>query len=235
MLGGHTMDADEGKIRGMLRRLRRQVSDRVDRADCPSEEMLAVFPGGNLPKELRDEVATHLAQCSFCLKDLVSDYKSGEIAGTERVPQRLIDSAVALVQGRETAFDLVVRLVKGSIELISTSAQVIPAPTPVTRGEVSPAQDTALQVEQEVGRFRVAVELDLRDAGMCQVVANVREETGKPAEGVRLSLSSGDRRHASFLTRGGVVVFDRVAPGEYSIVISESGAVVGKIKLSLMM
>jgi hypothetical protein len=52
---------------------------------------------------------------------------------------------------------------------------------------------------------------------------------------VRLSLSSGDREQASFLTRAGVVVFDRIAPGEYGIAVSESGAVVGRIKLSLIL
>ena len=142
---------------------------------------------------------------------------------------------MGLVQGRETLFDLVVRLVKGSIELISTSARVIAMPTPALRGEVKPAEGNALHVEHEVGRFRVAVELDLSEPGTCQVIANVREETGEPAEGVRLSLSSGEREQASFLTRAGTVVFDRIAPGEYGIAVSESGVVVGRIKLSLIL
>jgi hypothetical protein len=142
---------------------------------------------------------------------------------------------MGLVKEREPLFNLVVRLARGSIELIRTSGQLMLSPSPVLRGEVKRAEANSLQVEQEVGRFRIAVELDLTEAGMCQVVANVREETGKPAEGVRLSLSSGDREQASFLTRAGTVVFDRIAPGEYSIAVSESGAVVGKIKLSLMM
>ncbi len=229
------MDADEDKIGRMLRRPTRQARDKVDRANCPGEETLAVFLSGDLPKEARNEVEAHLAQCSFCMQDLVADYKSGELVGIETAPQRLIDKALELVQGRETLFDLIVRLVKGSIELISTSARVIPAPTPALRGEAKPAAGNALQVEHEVGRFRVTVELDLSEAGTCQVVANVREETGEPAEGVRLSLSSGDRTQASFLTRAGIVVFDRIAPGAYSIAVSESDAVVGRIRLSLIL
>ena len=142
---------------------------------------------------------------------------------------------IGLVQGRGTLFDLVVRLARGSIELISTSARVIAAPAPALRGEVKPAAENMLQVEHEVGRFRVAVELDLSAAGMCQVIANVRDDTGEPAEGVRLSLSSGEREQASFLTRHGVVVFDRITPGEYSIAVSESAGVVGRIRLSLIL
>jgi hypothetical protein len=106
---------------------------------------------------------------------------------------------------------------------------------PVVRSEPKAALENALQVEQDVGRFRVAVELDLSEAGMCQVVANVKEESGEPAEGVRLSLTSGDREQASFLTRNGVVVFDRISPGEYSIAVSECGNAVGRIRLNLML
>ena len=228
------MNADEERIAEILRRLMSRTQGRDNQADCPDEETLAVFLSGSLDDAARNLVETHLTSCSLCVEDLVAAYKSGKL-GIDKVPQRLVDNAMGLVQGRETLFDLAVRLVKGSIELISTSARVIPAPAPVLRGEVKPAEANSLQVEQEVGRFRIAVELDLTEAGMCQVVANVREETGELAEGVRLSLSSGDREQASFLTRAGTVVFDRIAPGEYSIAVSESGAVVGKIKLSLMM
>jgi hypothetical protein len=119
--------------------------------------------------------------------------------------------------------------------LISTTARVVAAPVPVLRAEAQESPANRLRVEQEVGRFKVAVELDLSEAGVCQVIANVTEESGEPAEGVRLSLSSGDREHASFLTRAGIVVFDRIAPGEYSIAVSESGTPIGRIRLNLML
>ncbi|HXV79349.1 MAG TPA: hypothetical protein VEG60_05690 [Candidatus Binatia bacterium] len=230
------MSTRDDWVAELLSRLSIRVSGRADRSGCPDEEKLADFLAGHLEKDARATLEAHLAQCSFCTGDLVAAYKSGEVGGLETVPQRLIDQALELIQGRqETVFRLVVRLVRGSIELISTSARVITQPTPALRGEAKPAEGNSLQVEHEVGRFRVAVELDLSEAGICQVVANVREQAGEPAEGVRLSLSSGDREQASFLTRAGIVVFDRIAPGEYSIAVSESGTVVGKIKLSLMM
>lgn len=229
------MGADEEKIAGILRRLTRRKQDRNNRADCPDEETLALFLAGNLAERARSEVETHLTSCSFCVEDLVAAYKSGELAVTENTPQRLVARALALMPRRESLFDLAARLVKDSIELVSTSARVVSAPNPVVRGAAAPMVGNSLQVEQEVGRLRVAVELDLSEAGMCQVVANVREESGVPAEGVRLSLSSGEREQASFLTRGGVVVFDRISPGEYSIAISESGSVVGRIRLNLML
>jgi len=229
------MDTAEEKIPEILRRLGSKAHGRHDRSNCPSEESLAVFLNGDLAGAGRDQLETHLAQCAACADDLVAAYQSAQPGALGEVPQRLIEKALALVPSKGTLFDLTVRLFGDSIELISTSARIIPVPVPVLRGEATPSPSNTLQVEQEVGRFKVAVELDLSEAGVCQVVANVRGESGEPAEGVRLSLNSRDREQASFLTRGGVVVFDRISPGEYSIAVSESGTQVGKIRLNLML
>jgi hypothetical protein len=167
------------------------------------------------------------------LEELVAVYKSG--TGYEIVPERVVQKAMALVERREPVFDLAVRFVKDTIELISTSASVIPMTVPATRNLAKPSQANALHVEQELGRFRIAVELEIGQSGTCQVTANVTESTGAPAEGLRMSLKSGDREQASFLTRGGIVVFDGIAPGEHSIAVSESGTHVGRIRVSLMM
>ena len=78
------------------------------------------------------------------------------------------------------------------------------------------------------------MELELIEEGICQVVAHVTEGQGNPADGLRLSLISGGREQASFLTRGGEVVFDRIPVGDYSIALFESGTPVGTIKLALM-
>jgi len=229
------MDIDENKIAEMLRRLSGRAREGANRVNCPDEETLAVFLSGDLSGDVGKKVEAHLAKCSFCLDDIVVAYKSGEGYDVLSVPQRLVAKVRALVSKKETLFDLAVRLVGGSIQLVSTTARIMPAPAPVLRGVAPESAGNMLQVEQEVGRFKVAVELDLSEAGVCQVIANVKEDSGEPAEGVRLSLSSGDREHASFLTRAGIVVFDRISPGEYSIAVSESGNHIGKIRLNLMM
>jgi hypothetical protein len=229
------MDIDENKIAEILRRLSGRAREQADRVNCPDEETLAVFLSGDLSGDAEKIVEAHLAECSFCLDDIVVAYKSGEGYDVLSVPQRLVAKVRALVSKKETLFDLAVRLVGGSIQLVRTTARIMPAPAPVLRGAAPESPGNMLQVEQEVGRFKVAVELDLGEAGVCQVIANVKEESGKGVEGVRLSLSSGEREHASFLTREGVVVFDRIAPGEYSIAVSESGNHIGKIRLNLMM
>lgn len=228
------MNSDEEKIVELLRRLPNRANDSADRANCPDEETLAIFLGGPLAGEARREVEAHLAKCSFCVEDLVAAYRSGQDYNIERLPQQLIDKAMALVEGKETLFDLAVRLVKDSIELISTSGRVTSALLQAAvRGKVEPSKGGVLQLEKEVGRFNVAVEMEVVEAGMCQMVVSVKDEGGRLAEGIRLSLISAGREQASFLTRRGVVVFDRIPPGEYSISLSDSRTPVGTISLRL--
>jgi hypothetical protein len=227
------MDADEHKIAGILSRLSKRTAGLIDRAKCPDEETLAKFLQGELAGKARDEVEAHLARCELCVDELVAAFKAAETTGRELdVPRRLVNRAMALIGRTESGFEIVVRLLRDSLELFSTTGWLVPQFVPVVRGEPTSTEGNALQVEQEVGRFRVAVELELTEPGVCRVLANVTEESGQPAEGVRLTLTSGDREQASFLTRAGGVVFDRIRPGEYSIAVSESGIALGRIRLN---
>jgi hypothetical protein len=229
------MDGDEEKLAAMVRRVGSRSRVVAERGTCPDEEALAVYLGGSLALDERSRIEEHLSLCSSCADDVVAAYEAARSDNLDIIPPRLVEKAAALIPVRETLVDVTIRLIRNSIEIVSTSARVVQTPMPVLRGEAEPASGNMLQVEHEVGRFRVAVELDLTGAGTCQVVANVKEASGGPAEGVRLSLTSGEREQASFLTRHGVVVFDQLAPGEYSIAVSEAGTYLGKIRLNLML
>jgi hypothetical protein len=229
------MDAFEEKIAAALRGLQNKLAPSGERTRCPNEETLALFLNGALTGDGQSEIEGHLATCTYCVEELVAGHKSAEGGLLARVPQRLLERAMALVSAKERLFDLAVRLVRGSIELINTTGRVVPLLRPTMRGQAKPVEDNALQVEQKLGRFKVAVEIDVSNKEACQLTANVSEENGAPADGVRLTLNADGREQASFLTRAGVVVFDRIAPGEYSIAVSESDNLVGKIRLNLML
>jgi hypothetical protein len=229
------MDAFQQKIAAMLRGLWGKTAAGGERTGCPSEEALALFLNGRLVGHEQSEVQGHLAACAYCAEEVVAGCKSIEPDLLAPVPQRILAKAKALVAERETLFDLAVRLARGSIELINTTGRVVSYLHPVLRAETKAADSNAIQVEQKVGRFKIAVEIDVGNSQNCQLTANVAGENGAPADGVRLTLNSDGREQASFLTRAGVVVFDRISPGEYSIAISESDNFVGKIRLNLML
>jgi hypothetical protein len=155
--------------------------------------------------------------------------------GIEQVPPFLVEKVKALVPSKQSVFDLVVRLTHDAIELVRASAPVTwPNIAVPVRGDQSPATGKVLQLSKTMGRFNIMVELEAVEAGMCQLDIRVKDESGRPAEGVRLSLLSGGREQASFLTpAGGEVVFEQISPADYQLAISDGGGLVGAIELSL--
>lgn len=233
-------DKNEQKIASILRRVLSRSRSAVTPADCPDEETLANYLGGGFDASVRESLESHLANCSFCTDILVAAYKTAEQPITETVPQWLFDRAKDLVpQNRHQpgVLDLVVRLVKDSLELVSTSGQWI---TPLTaapmgvRGRPQPSETTILQVEKELGRFKVGIEVERIEANLCQVAVRIVGQDGKPADDMRVSLILGSREQASYLTRQGEAIFDRIPKGEYHLAISDSGTPVGTIRLELM-
>jgi hypothetical protein len=216
-----------------------QGRKKTGRVGCPDDESLASYLTGLYSEHAEEGMERHLVDCSLCLEDLVAVYKASQDKEAEGVPQGIIDRVMALVpptQGEQGLLDLVVRLAKGSLELMRTSGQwVDPFATARVgiRGRPKPSESSILQVEKEIGKFKVAVEVELVETGLCQVVVRFKGEEGRPAEGIRVSLISGAREQASYLTRLGEAVFDRIPLGEYNLAISDSGTPVGTVRLQL--
>lgn len=189
------IDRDEEQIARILCRFLGRLRQKKGETGCPDDESLGNYLGGLLTEDAKIGVETHLAECSFCLNDLVAVHKAAQDYQTERVLQRIIDRAMALVPpipGQESFLDLVVRLVKGSLELVRTSGQW-----------VDPFATAPVGIR------------------------------GRPAEGIRLGLFSSGREQASYLTRQGEAMFDRIPLGEYNLAISDSGTPVGTVRLQL--
>lgn len=231
------MEQDGEEVEKILRRLLTRRGQRAERAGCPAEEELASYLSGTITGHGRSDMEAHFADCSSCLEETIAAYKAAQESYPEEARRQLVERVMALVPAPQSGpvfFDLVVQLVKGSLELASTSGYLIPASAPVgVRGRPRPSETSILRVEKEMGSFNVTVEVEQVETGLCQVVVRVSGEEGKPAEGVRLTLTSGGREQASYLTRRGEAVFDRIPQGEYNLAISESNTPVGTIRLRL--
>lgn len=210
---------------------------RNGRAGCPDEEGLANYLAAGLAPTMREDMEIHLAQCTACLDELSAAYSS--MLGNEKdaVPDGLVAKAMALMPQNaqeESFFDMVVRLVRGSVELVSTTGQPIQVPALAgVRGKLESHGNTILQVEKEMGRFNVAVEVEPVEDELCQLAVTVRAKGSLPADAIRLSLLAGGREQASYLARQGTAIFDRVSPGDYRLAISEANAALGSIRLTI--
>jgi hypothetical protein len=206
------------------------------RAGCPDEETLASYLADVLTPSMGEEVETHLAQCAACLDDLSAAYSSMRGDEKETVPEALIAKAMALIPqaAQEGFFDMVVRLARGSLELVSTTGQLVEVPGLAgIRGKLESPGTTILQVEKEMGRFKVAVEVEPVEDELCQLAVTVRGGGALPADSIRLSLLAGGREQASYLARQGTAIFDRIPPGDYRLAISEANAALGSIRLTI--
>jgi hypothetical protein len=230
------IDPKEQEIDRMLAYLMAQ-KPRNGRARCPNEETLASYLAGGLTPSLGEEMETHLAQCTACLDDLSAAYSSMLGDEKETVPEALIAKAMALVPQaaqEEGFFDMVVRLARGSLELVSTTGQLVEVPGLAgVRGKPESQGTAILQVEKEMGRFKVAVEVEPVEDELCHLAVTVKAGGALPADGIRLSLLAGEREQASYLARQGTAIFDRVSPGDYRLAITEANAPLGSIRLTI--
>jgi hypothetical protein len=230
-------DRTEEKIENFLRHFLTRRKQKTRRADCPDDEILANYLGRLLEDEEAMRLEAHLAQCSLCAEDVVAVYKSAQETEEKKVPQQVIDRVMSLVPGgerQENILDLVIRLVKDSLELVSTSGQLVLTSPPLgVRAARKTSGTTILQVEKEIAKFKVTVEVEHVEARLCQVAARIEAEGNRPANGLRLSLFSGSREQASYLTRQGQAIFDRLPIGAYNFALSDSGTPVGTIRLEL--
>ncbi len=232
-------DQDEKKIQRVLQGLADKQVRIVSRSECPDEENFANYLSGLLGNEAKQSLEAHLGICTFCVDDIVAAHKAAQETATERVPQWIMDRAMGLVPAKlrsEGVFDLVVRMVKDSLELVRTTGEWI-APLAVVpvgvRGRAQPLDSGILRVEKLMGDFKVGIEVERVESGICQVAVSVVGQGGSPANDLRVSLLTGGREQASYLTKNGEAVFDRIPQGVYDLQISDSGAPLGVVKLAM--
>src|SRR5262245_18759078 len=133
-----------------------------------------------------EEMETHLAQCTACLDDLSAASSSMLGAEKEAVPEAVITKAMSLIpqitQQEEGFFVMVVRLARGSLELVSTTGQLVEVPGLAgVRGKPETTGTAILQVEKEMGRFKVAVEVEPVEDELCQLAVTVSAGEALPA------------------------------------------------------
>ena len=227
----------EVQIEMILRRFLRRGREDAKRAECPNDERLAGYLDGALTEAERQKLESHLASCTLCLDDLVAAYGAVQGGRDETVPQRALEKAMTLMPqtcADPDFFELVVRLFRDSLDLVSTTGQVVLVAAPAeVRGKGKISDAGIVQVEKKLEKFTVTVEAERTEENLCQVAVGVRSNAGSVVEGIRLSLICGGREAASYLARQGTAIFDRIGPGDYLLEVSEAGHSVGTIRLTI--
>jgi hypothetical protein len=228
-------DREEEKVESMLWYFSTRSKQKTNRANCPDEETLASYVGRLLENNEATQLESHFAECTLCAEDVVAVRKAAQDRGERAVPQHVVNRAMSLVPDtRPQILHLEIRLTKDSMELIRASGKlVLSSPLHSVRAAPKTEQTAILQIEEEIAKFKVMVQVQQLEPWRCQVVVRIAE-INRPADGIRVSLFSADRERASYLTRQGQAVFDRLPVGAYSLDLSDAGAPLGTIRLTLM-
>jgi len=231
------IEGEEDFIGRLLRRMPRREPGKHLRSVCPDEEVLAAYLANGLSGTDNAELENHLAGCAYCVDDLLAAHHASQSEDLDPVPTKAVARAMALLAKptlTSEIFNLVVEVARDALELVSTSGRLVMTPLAAEiRGKGKSAGEGVLRIEKDLGELQVAMEVERLEGNLCQVAVNVTPR-GKPAaEPLRLSLLSRGREQASFLARQGSAIFERVAPGEYQLMVAAAGNTLGAIALTI--
>src|ERR1044071_8675630 len=179
----------------------------------PDAMMLAAYMDGKLSLADRESIDHHLASCEVCLDQIVAvaEWADSAAEKPQSTPAYLLERAIALEPSKnpksspaknQRLFDVVLRLVSDAVEIVSTSAEwVIPLPTvePAVRAKSMTSRGTTVEVQRDIGGYRIEVEVEHVKGGLCDVAVRVKGQDGKAVDGLRLSLFAAGREQASYL------------------------------------
>ncbi len=217
-----------------------------DKGGCPPEEILALYMEGGLAGKEKDRVMEHLSFCSDCL-DIVAMEASaeGELSAEgagATVPSRAVDRAKNLVRSGtdETLFDIVVRLGRGTLEIIHSALQPLPPVyQPAHAALRSSDEEQApepLWIEKVFNGLSAELQLGSSQEGLCNIQVFLKTTEGGPLPGgLRVTLKDlpMGKELQSAPVRDGVAVFSGLNGGEYELEIREQGNVVGTASIRL--
>jgi hypothetical protein len=212
---------------------------------CPDGMLLAAYLDGKLSTAERNLMERHLSRCDVCLDEFVAAAERFDLLSKNRqsIPANLLRKAVDLEQpGKpqtlpetETAFDIVLRVLEDAVELVKSWGdwvQPLPAQARV-RGRPPALRQGGVLLEKEIGSYKVELDVEQIKSMRCQIGIKLNEKQGKPAEDVRVILSTGKYELGSYLTRQGRAVFDEIPPGEYDLAVSDRHGSVETIRLKI--
>lgn len=206
---------------------------------CPDEETLICFMEGRLTEEENQQLKKHFIGCDNCLElvSLVSQ-EAERIA----LPEDLIMRAKEVILQRQSLepalLEIILALKEKTIDLIKTSGNILFgqefAPLPVLRGRNIKDFGEEVTIVKDLANLKTEIELENKSHNYVKITLKLADiSTGKPVEGLRISLIREGEEIESYIVESGKIIFDNVLADNYSIEISTPELTLGKILLEI--
>ncbi|MBI5696158.1 MAG: zf-HC2 domain-containing protein [Nitrospirae bacterium] len=226
---------DEGLdsiIAGLLNRHDMDASGVQDA--CPDPLELARFLGRALGDAGARAVREHIAGCPDCLNSVIVACELMDVPAGPAQTSVLQAGLGALHNGACRTLEIAVGFVRDSIELISTTGRAVYLPEPLAArsGMVKPR--TLLKTTEQFTGFMVDVEVEKTGCRRVDLIIGTRlSGDGGPCLGLRASLFQDGRELSSIYMEDGRSTFEQLPPGNYTVILSESGKQTGDIHLNI--
>mgnify|MGYP001607286982 FL=1 len=188
--------------------------------NCPDEETLACFLEDRLPSQESQQLKDHIITCEQCQEII-----------------RLV-SAGATEKNEPVLLEIILAFKDKVIDLIRTSGDVLYgqefAPLPVLRSRNIKDFGQEVIIVEDIGNIKAEIEIENKANYIARITVKLTDiNTGKPSEGLRVSLIRQEQEIESYIAEAGQAVFDNILADNYSLEISSPELIIGKILLEI--
>ncbi|RKY30743.1 MAG: hypothetical protein DRP74_06395 [Candidatus Omnitrophota bacterium] len=205
----------------------------------PDEETLASFMEGRLPERGAKKIIEHVLSCHKCSEAIVLQAKIEKMPEQE-VPPDLILRAKDLVEPQiETPLlEVAIKIKENILELLNTSGDILVGhefmPAPVLRSRKIKEFKDEITVLKDFTDIRVELKIENKPGKIFDVNVCVKEKaTQKMIKDLRVTLMRDGLELESYVNDAGVVTFEHVLAGSYTVKISSLQKTIARVILEV--
>lgn len=206
---------------------------------CLSDFEFGAYLEGKLSSDEKGAIDERFIECEHCREEFIAVNRvisQKDDAVIEELPEHLIKKAVRMFPEKTSLFDIVLNLVRDSLEVVYYSNDIYistPSPAAGLRGNkiVSPEMIILKKSFEDIN-----VELDIEK--IYETVCNIRVtvdnlKTKTSGNSIRVELISKKRELVSNLLENGETILEDITTGKYTIKIFQKRKVLGEIVLKI--
>ncbi|KPK98766.1 MAG: hypothetical protein AMJ95_02660 [Omnitrophica WOR_2 bacterium SM23_72] len=192
----------------------------------PDEETLICFIEGRLPAEEAERLKAHLVRCEDCMEAIILSMQAAEMPKEEPSAELLERVRKMLAfELKPSLLEIVLRLKEKAFEIISTTGDVLVGhelvPAAVLRSRSIKDFKDEVNILKEFFDIRAEIKIENIGANTFNLSILVKHRiTQKVIKDLRVTLIKDNTELESYLTDAGLVTFEHVLAGKYTVEIS---------------
>lgn len=206
---------------------------------CLSDYEIGAYIDGKLTDAEKEPIENRLFSCKECWEDFVTVKKTiihGDAEPVEEMPVSLVHKAIHMYAEKNKLFNLIVSLVKDSIQVMQYTEgfQIF---TPLAAGGLRrgiSGYPSMVIIKKSFDEIDVELDIEKTGSDICNIRIAVDEVMQKASvKPLRIELVSKGRELLSNLLEEGETFLEEVGVGNYKIKIHKNDKIFGEIALKI--